>query len=229
MIIDTKNTSIAYRCPHCGAGVVSVVGVFALSGDMIKLKCSCGQSELTITSAGDGKLKLSVPCIICPTPHVFTVSKNALFSGDIFSLGCTYTGLDLCFVGEHQKVLDALKDSEEALNGLLLDAGVDDLGMLRGGDPGAVFDDPTIDEIIRFMLAELAEEGSLHCGCREGDTAAYGYEFAPPDYESVRVFCRTCGYEKLIPMTSTINANAFLHTDELFLEPPHGEEDHGHE
>ena len=91
---------------------------------------------------------------------------------------------------------------------------------MRRGDPHAVFDDPFIDEVIRFMLAELAEEGAIHCGCHEGDTAQYSYEFAPPDYEDLRVFCRTCGYEKRIPMTSTVSANAFLHTDELTLEKP---------
>ena len=39
MIIDVKNASVAYRCPHCGDGVVSVVGIFSLSGDMFKIKC----------------------------------------------------------------------------------------------------------------------------------------------------------------------------------------------
>ena len=37
MIIQPKNTTIAYRCPACGQAVKSMVGVFALSGDMIKL------------------------------------------------------------------------------------------------------------------------------------------------------------------------------------------------
>lgn len=217
MILDAKNTSVAYRCPHCGAGVISVVGVFSLSGDMMKLKCSCGKSELTI-SRTDDRISLRVPCILCPKPHNFTVSKSVFFSNDLFRLPCPYSGMDTCFVGEHQKVLDALSESEEMLRGILTDAGVENLDMLREGEDG-VFDDPAIEEIIRFMLAELAEEGSLHCGCKEGDVARYGYEFAPPDYESVRVFCHTCGHEKLIPMASTVQANAFLHTDTLTLEP----------
>ena len=219
MIIDPKQTCIAYRCPHCGAGVVSMVGIFSLSGDMIRLKCSCGESEMLISRAEGDKIALEVPCMICPNPHKFTVSRSLFFGDEVFSLGCTYTGLDVCFVGEHRKVLDALAESAEVLNGLLLDAGVPDLALLRG-DPGTVFDDPAIDEIIRFMLAELADEGGLHCGCREGDTAQYCYEFMPPEYEDLRVFCRTCGYEKILPMTSTVNAQAFLNADELTLEKP---------
>ena len=45
MIINPKETTVAYRCPACGAGVMSAVGIFALSAEMIKLKCTCGQSE----------------------------------------------------------------------------------------------------------------------------------------------------------------------------------------
>ncbi len=218
MILDVKNTSVAYRCPHCGAGVISMVGIFSLSGDLFKIKCSCGKSELTISRSED-KIRLTVPCILCPKPHHFTVGKSVFFSNDIFRLPCPYSNLDTCFIGDHNKVLEALSESGEMLQGILVDAGVDNLDMLRPDDPDMMFDDPAIEEIIRFMLADLAEEGSLHCGCKEGDVARYGYEFAPPDYESVRIFCQTCGHEKLIPMGSTVQANAFLHTDSLTLEP----------
>ena len=72
-----------------------------------------------------------------------------------------------------------------------------------------------IEDVVRFMLTELAEEGDITCGCHEGDTARYDFEFCG---DSVRIFCRTCGYEKQIPMSSTLAANAFLHTDRLELE-----------
>ena len=87
MILDAKNTSVAYRCPHCGAGVVSVVGVFSLTGDMMKLKCSCGKSEMVL-SRQDDRISLQVPCVLCPKPHSFTVSQNVFFSNDLFRLPC---------------------------------------------------------------------------------------------------------------------------------------------
>ena len=73
-----------------------------------------------------------------------------------------------------------------------------------------------IEEIVHFMLTELSEEGNIYCGCRAGDTARYDFEFCG---DRVRVFCHTCGYEKYLPMSSTLAANAFLHTDRLILEP----------
>ena len=69
MILEPKQTTVAYRCPHCGAGVMSLVGVFALSAEMLKLKCSCGESEMTIVKTSDGKIRFTVPCLLCPNPH----------------------------------------------------------------------------------------------------------------------------------------------------------------
>ena len=46
MILEPKNIDIAYRCDECGGTVRTVVGALALSGDMLKLKCDCGGSEI---------------------------------------------------------------------------------------------------------------------------------------------------------------------------------------
>ena len=48
MLLNEKRTTVAYRCPHCGGGIMSAVGLFNLSADMVKLKCTCGKSELKI-------------------------------------------------------------------------------------------------------------------------------------------------------------------------------------
>ena len=64
MMIEPNQTTLAYRCPHCGAGVMSVVGMFALSADMIKLKCDCGKSAMEVLPTPDGKVRLTVPCLI---------------------------------------------------------------------------------------------------------------------------------------------------------------------
>ena len=72
MIINPKETTVAYRCPACGAGVMSAVGIFALSAEMIKLKCTCGKSELKIIYNRDGTVRLTVPCLLCAQPHTFT-------------------------------------------------------------------------------------------------------------------------------------------------------------
>ena len=91
MILQEKKATVAYRCPVCGKAVLSMVGVFSLSADMLKLKCECGGSEMVITNSTDGKVRLSVPCIVCPRPHNYLISKNVLFSGNIFVIPCSYS------------------------------------------------------------------------------------------------------------------------------------------
>ncbi len=218
MILDTKETTVAYRCPHCGAGVISVVGIFALSGDMIKLKCSCGESELILAYSKDDSVRITTPCIICPKPHNYTVSKNIFFSKELFRLGCTYTGIDICFIGSKDAVLEALKENEEQLTGLLEEAGVTSLDNLHKDNDYDLIDDPAIEEIIRFMLVELKDEGNIHCNCDPVEMPSYKFEFVAPQYDTVRIYCETCGASVEIPMTSVINANAFLHVDELYLK-----------
>ena len=58
MVLKNTESTIAYRCPHCGSGILAMVGVFALSGDMIKLKCTCGCSELVMQKAEEEKIRL---------------------------------------------------------------------------------------------------------------------------------------------------------------------------
>ena len=60
MVLESKKTTVAYRCPHCGAGVMSLVDMFSLHADMLKLKCSCGESEMTMVKAADGKVRFTV-------------------------------------------------------------------------------------------------------------------------------------------------------------------------
>ncbi|MBE6686038.1 MAG: hypothetical protein E7591_02290 [Ruminococcaceae bacterium] len=218
MILDTKETAVAYRCPRCGAGIMSMVGIFALSGDMIKLKCDCGKSEMLLTYSKDDKVHLTVPCIICPKPHNYTVSKKLFFSKELFRLGCTYTGLDICFIGSKDAVLEALKENESELLGMFEEAGVTSLDGLHTGSEFDNVDDPAIEDIIRFMLVELKDEGNIHCSCKEGELSEYRFEFVAPDYDNVRIYCETCGASVELPMTSLTNANAFLHCDELYLK-----------
>lgn len=218
MLIDSKETTVAYRCPHCGAGVMSVVGIFALTGDMIKLKCSCGKSELILTYSKEKSVRLTVPCIICPKPHNYTVSAGVFFSNELFRLGCTYTGLDICFIGSKDKVLEALKENESMLLGMFEETGVTSLDGLHKDQSYDLIDDPAIEEIIRFMLIELKDEGNIHCNCESREDSEYKFEFVAPEYDKVRVYCEGCGASVTLPMTSVINAEAFLSVDELYLK-----------
>lgn len=210
MILEGNMTMAAYRCPACGATVKSMVGAFSLSADMMKLKCPCGGSEMMIEYRRDGKIRLTVPCFLCPRPHIYTVSKNIFFGRDIFMFPCSYTGVDIGFVGSEENVESAIRESDIALEDILGDASFEEMSQ---GSSGGVFDDPQILDIVLFVIDELAAEGHIHCGCGDG---LGEYETSVLD-DSVRVSCKRCRRHVDIPAGSTIAANAFLHCDEITL------------
>ncbi len=209
MILDKKQTSVAYRCPSCGQTVKSMIGAFSLSGDMLRLKCPCGGSDMTIERRRDKKIRLTIPCFLCPRPHVYTVSENIFYGREAFAYPCSYTGVDIGFSGDAENVEKAVEESDLALEDMLGDAEFEDVSVAQGEK---VFDDPQILDIILFVVGDLAEEGKIHCGCEGRGDYEVGVEGA-----DVTIKCKKCGRSVAIPAGSTLAANAFLHTDEITL------------
>ena len=211
-------TTIAYRCPHCGAGVLSIVDILALSADMVKLKCSCGQSAMTLLQSNPGKIALSVPCTFCTQPHSFTVSASLLGNKDLLTLDCPYAGMPICFFGEMNRVKAALAENELELLKHLQDEDVPQLQKLHkdASKNAADYLDPTVLQSIFFVLEELDMENKIHCRC-QGRNKQGLYEAAVQD-DGVKISCKGCGASRLIAADSSLATQAFLECDELFLE-----------
>lgn len=215
MILEPKQTNIAYRCPRCGSGVISAVGIFSLSADMVKLKCTCGESEMTILYGKDGKIRITVPCLVCPNPHQFTLTSNVFFKQELFTLPCPYTGINLAVLGELNRVKAELARSELELLDLMEKSGVTDLSALGKAEEG-VLPDPQIHEIILYVIKELDEEGKIFCKCPAGEQdRKFDVEMQE---DGILVTCQKCGASRLIPTDSHLGAYAFLNADELHLE-----------
>lgn len=214
MVLNQKETTVAYRCPECGASVMSLVGVFTLTADMIRLKCPCGQSELEIVYTKDRKVRLNVPCFLCPTPHSYLISSQMFFDKDLFALPCGYSGLDVCFVGQKDKVQAAMKQAEEELLELLGDTPFERLSSQRHGDGNAELTDPQVLDIVMYVIRDLADEGKILCSCPEGGD----YEAEILD-DCIHVRCKQCGDSIDIPAGSLTAANDFLGCEELDLRP----------
>ena len=213
MVLETKQTIVAYRCPHCGAGVMSAVGMFSLSADMIKLKCDCGHSELTAVYTADKKVRLSVPCIICPKPHNFVVSQSIFFGRDLFVIPCPYSDVNVCFMGEMNHVKAELARTELQLLDMLEKSGAADFSSLHKEDE-EIISDPQILEIIMFVIHDLEAENKIFCNCAEHD----GEYDCKVMEDGILVFCKRCGASRVIPVDSMLGAQAFLDCDSLTLE-----------
>ncbi len=219
MVIEQKQTHIAYHCPHCGMAVLGYVGEFALSADMLKLKCGCGKSELTVTYTNDKKIRLSVPCLFCDTPHSFVVTQSLFFERETFLLGCPYMGVDICFMGKPEALQKELDRSAKELNamfeenGLSLPAAREEAGEDEEKADPELLADPQIYDIVRFVVSDLHEEGKVNCPCGIG-----GYEVEIVS-DGIRVYCAECGAERIFPIHSVGAAMDFLHCDGITLAP----------
>lgn len=214
MILDPKKTTIAYRCPSCGAGIMSVVGLFNLTADMLKLKCDCGQSAMTINYTKDSKVRLSVPCVLCPNPHHFTVSTSVFFKDELFILPCPYSDLTVAVSGEENKVKAELARSELELIDLLEKSGLESFDQLKNDESGKEMN-PEITEILTYVIRELDEEGKIECDCPSDTEGEYEIEFLA---DSLRISCKCCKAEKKINVGSLMQAHALLEADKLTLK-----------
>lgn len=224
MILEQKQTHVAYHCPHCGMAVLGYVGEFALAADMLKIKCDCGQSALTVTYTNDKKIRLTVPCLFCENPHHFVVSQEVFFGKDIFLLGCPYMGMDVCFVGKPTPLQTALNESAKALNdffeknGLILPANeereeTDAAPTPTTEEETAVFPDEQVYDVIHFLVKDLEADRAIDCPC---GTGPYETELVAG---GIRVLCAECGAEYFFPVESVSQAEAFLNLNELVLLP----------
>ena len=215
MILDPKKTTLAYRCPSCGAGIMSIVGLFNLTADMLKLKCDCGQSSMTLTYTKDSKVRLSVPCVLCPNPHHFTVSSSVFFKDDLFILPCPYSDMTVAVTGETDRVKAELSRSELELIELLEKSGLNSLNEIPRKAEADDEQNPEIVETVLHALRMLDGEESIECGCPKGEG---DYEITLIGGEAI-VECKKCKQRKALRADSLMQAHALLELDKLTLEP----------
>lgn len=213
MIIKPKETTVAYRCPGCGSGVKSIVGIFSLSADMLKLKCPCGDSSMTVKRTNDDKIRLSVPCLVCRRDHDYVLSKDLFFKNELFELNCSLSGFPLCFIGSAKEVSTAIDRADNELREVLKEAGAENLDIFKEqAEASEEMPIAQVYDIVRFILKELEAENAIRCKCSEGE-----YDIELFD-DSVCVFCKNCGAKKYVSTASLAEAQAFLEIDELVLE-----------
>lgn len=210
MILEPKKIATAYRCAECGNTIFGMTGALALTGDLIKLKCTCKKTEMQIKNAGDGKVRISMPCVFCQKDHSFVISKSILLSRDLFTYPCPYTGIDICFFGTEDNVSKAVEESDKSLSELLSQEEFDELSdMEKSGSEG----DDVIRFNIKYVLKELLEDNAVTCGCK--DTGKY--EIYDLD-SSVVIECEKCGQKLEYFCDESPNTTALMEATKITLK-----------
>ena len=160
-MIKDKNTTLGYHCPHCGISILNTVNMFSFSagGNLIKLKCPCGASELSVNVTRDKKFRLTVPCIVCPNSHCYVVSANIFFEREIFAFSCKFTALSICFIGKNAQVMEAMRKNEQEL--LQAFSEYDDTFDPETAELSDIFADEYDDEWFEEMFGDLDDEDEL--------------------------------------------------------------------
>ncbi len=215
MILKPKQRNIAYRCPECASSIFGIVGKFALSANMLRLKCSCDKpSALDINITNDGKIRLSVPCLFCKQNHNYVVSEAVFFDREKFLLNCPYTGMDIAFIGDEEEINKELKRTEEEITRLMASFEAEELSDIQPQEVGEdeVLPDPAVYDTLRFVVKDLEEEGKISCLCKNGK---YDLRFTD---EGVEVYCENCGGSYVFKATTPTLAEEYLSVDSLKLK-----------
>ena len=215
MAVLPKQRHIAYRCPDCGNAVIGLVGRFALSANMLRLKCSCGSEQsLDINISAEGKVRLSVPCLFCKQNHSYVVSESLFFDKDRFLLNCPYSGMDIAFIGDEDSVNNDIIRTANELSALLKNLEAEELSDIQPQEmnEGEILPDPAVYDTLRFVVKDLEDEGKVNCPCGAGP---YDLRFIEG---GMQVYCQNCGASMDLKVTSPTIAEEYLSLDSITLK-----------
>ena len=212
-MVANLQTHIAYRCPECGTLIYGFVGKFALSANLLRIKCSCGHSALDINITNDNKIRLSVPCLFCKQNHSFVVSQSIFFGRDIFLLNCPYANMDICFIGSKENIDNEARRSGAELEKLLSDLEAESIKDMQPTDmeEEEILPDPAVYDTIRFLVKDLEADGKIDCPCHSGE---YDVRFCK---EGIEVFCPECEARHIFYTASAAASEDYLSIDSLEL------------
>lgn len=191
------------------------MGRFALSANMLRLKCSCGsEMSLDMNIISGEKIRLSVPCLYCRQNHSYVVSETLFFDKDRFLLNCPYSGMDIAFLGEEDVVSHEIVRTGEELSTLMKNLEAEELSDLQPEDmdEGEVLPDPAVYNLLKFLIKDLEEEGNLHCPCGEGP---YDIRFTDT---GMQAFCERCGASYDFDVKTVTMAEEYLLIDSITLK-----------
>ena len=166
---------------------------------------------MTVEKAGENQFRLTFPCVSCPHPHERIVSKEVLLGIDSLIFSCNTCGIDLCFLGQEDKVSYAIEYSNNEISTMLGDYAID---KLKSKESDVNIADPQIMEIVRFVVNDLHEEGKIYCNCKDND----GDYVVDIMEDFISINCKKCGAKAIVPADSTIAAYDFLNADSITLK-----------
>ena len=204
---------IAYRCPTCGVATISFLGNLATRTDMLRLRCACKESTLTIQRSNDGKIRLSTPCVYCKSDHASVISTDIVSRDVTTRIPCPFSGMDILFIADESEMTGELDRSLTQLNEVLSALEAEDLSDIQPQDVDEedAPPDPGVYDIFNFLLRDLEADGAISCPCDNGE---YDLRFTE---DGVQIYCKSCGASRSFTARTAAMAEDYLSLSEIKL------------
>ena len=196
-----NQTYFGWHCPACGQGALVAADP---TGTEPTLSPPCAHQPLWIRPESGGRLRLTVPCVACSTPHTFTLSDPAVLKQDFFCLPCPVSGLDCLFVGTKKRVQEAMEATRQEIARLIgLEERVapgtveQELGLEQPPEAPTPFYNPEIAAQMLFLIKDMALDDQVRCACgnRQLDMTL--------DPEHITLTCPQCRRQKRLACRAT--------------------------
>jgi len=155
MIIET-GALLAMRCPECGKLDYHHLSRFEFGRrKKVEIACKCGFVKLVVNTKDRRNYVVQVPCVVCESKHMRSISSRRFWSDEVNYLFCQETGLELGYLGPEEAVRELAEAQEESIESLA--------NEFEGED--RYFNNSEIMYEVLNRLHDIAEQGALYCQC----------------------------------------------------------------
>ncbi|MFX4262682.1 hypothetical protein ACOBQJ_10800 [Pelotomaculum propionicicum] len=200
-MLITTNAVMAMRCPVCGKMEYHDFSRFIICKcKSYYINCSCGAVKLITSTNNYLQYRLQVPCMVCETRHLMEFTGRTLWSGEVISMPCSDTGLELGYIGPEPKVKQIISSHEQELEALADD--INSEGYFHNSD--------IMYEVLN-CLHEIAEQGELYCQC---GNLKIEVELFP---DCLELHCRNCDSINIIYAETEDDLNVIRQVETIEL------------
>jgi ribosomal protein S27E len=200
MIIPAYRT-VAIRCPECGKMDFYALSRFSMSGTNIaSIDCECGANLLKMGRNKGKNYWMQVKCSMCEGSHFYTFNYKELWMGNLLTLTCEDTGVEIGFIGAREPVRKNVQNMDKSVQEM-----AEELGY------GDFFNNPEIMYRVLEHLHSLAGTGHLYCDCCNQNLEVEVY----PD--RIELHCNECGATGIVFAESFKDWENVRHLTEVVL------------
>lgn len=155
-MIITTGALLAMRCPECGKLDYHKLSRFEFGRrKKVEIACKCGFVKLVVNTRDRKDYMVQVPCVVCESKHMRSISSRRFWSDEVNYLFCQETGLELGYLGPDEAVRELAEAQEESIESLA--------NEFEGED--RYFNNSEIMYEVLNRLHDIAEQGALYCQC----------------------------------------------------------------